>query len=332
MNKTKIFSIIACSAIITFLFIAAIIAPDEKPFDTHKVKKGETVSLLCIEKYGYYSNDLGSAVAKDNPSVKDINLIYVGQKLKFRHAVTDSSKTAAKDKDIPSVFQKKIDATQGVVTNFEGSAKITKKGKSASEKLLSNAVVYPGDKIKTGDNGRVELIINRESVVRLKENTELTIETFRDMKKKEGKTSLNFSLGSVWSKLKKFKDKISRFELELPTAIAGVHGTVYQTTVGSDSSAEVKVYDGEVAVSGKKQKKAVAPSGLHQINAPHQVPGPHQVSMEEWTRIVRAMQSIRIDRNGVPSDPTAFKKTPDDSWEKWNEERDKWIAEMFLGN
>ena len=332
MNKKQYTYMTVFTVVLAFVFIAAIMVPEKKPYDTHKVKKGETVSLLCIEKYGYYSKKLGAAVSKDNPSVKDINLIYVGQKIKFRNPVTDTSKAAKKDKDIPDVFHKKIDATQGVVTYVEGSAKLTKNGKSASEKLLSNAVVYPGDKIRTGTNSRVELIINRESVVRLKENTELTIEAFRDMKKKEGKTSLNFSLGSVWSKLKKFKDKISRFELELPTAIAGVHGTVYQTTVGSDSSAEVKVYDGEVAVSGKKKKKAAAPSGLHQINAPHQVPGPHQVSMEEWTRIVRAMQSITIDKNGVPSDPATFKKAPNDSWEKWNEERDKRIAEMLLGS
>jgi len=331
MKRIKYFSITFLLIVISLIFIAAIKGLDDDTFYQHKVKKGETVSLLCIERYGYYSKELGSAVAKDNPSIKDINLIYVGQEIQFRKPVTDTSKTVEKDKDIPHVFRKKVDATQGVVTYVEGNVKITKKGKTTSEKLLSNAVVYPGDVIRTGDNGRVELIINRESVVRLKENTELKIDAFRDLKKQEGKTSLNFSLGSVWSKLKKFKDKISRFELELPTAIAGVHGTIYQATVNNDKSAEVKVYDGEVAVSGKKQKKADKQAGLHEIKAPHQVPGPHQVSMDEWTRIVRAMQSIRIDKNGIPSDPTAFKKAPDDSWEKWNEERDKRIAKMFLG-
>jgi len=328
MKKRQNTYMLIVTSIFALSFIAAIFVSEEKSHDTHKVKKGETISLLCVERYGYYSKDLGVAVSNDNPAIKDVNLIYVGQKIKFRKPITDDSK--AQEKDIPAVFHKKVDATQGVVTYVEGEAKLTQKGKKKSEKLLSNDIVYPGDKISTGKNCRVELIINRESVVRLKENTELTIEAFRDMKKKEGKTSLNFSLGSVWSKLKKFKDKISRFELELPTAIAGVHGTVYQTTVGSDSSAEVKVYDGEVAVSGKKQEKATAPTGLHQIKAPHQVPGPHQVSMEEWTKIVRAMQSIRIDKNGTPTDPTSFKRAPNDSWERWNEERDKRIAEMFL--
>ena len=322
---------IVLATVTALIFIAAISAHDDENYIHHKVKKGETVSFLCIDIYGHYSKKLGAAVLKENPSIKDINLIYVGQKIQFRKPVTDTTKTTKKDSSDVAVFQKKINATQGVITYAEGDVKLTKKGNSTSDKLLSNVVVYPGDVIKTGNNGRVELIINRESVVRMKENTELTIETFRDMKEKKGKTSLNFSLGSVWSKLKKFKDKISRFELELPTAIAGVHGTVYQTTVNNDKSAEVKVYNGEVAVSGKQKKKAIDNTKPHVISAPHEVPGPHQVSMEEWTKIVRAMQTIKIDKNGIPSDPSDFSKTPDDSWEKWNEERDKMIAKMFLG-
>lgn len=329
MKNIKSFTVLALTAIISLILIAAITINDKGNFIVHKVKKGETVSLLCIEIYGHYSNALGAAVAKDNPAIKDINLIYVGQKLQFRKPDAEKVETEKKDETKVSVFQKKVNATQGVVTYVEGNAELTKKDKNVSEKLQSNVVVYPGDAIKTGADGRVEMIINRETVVRLKENTELKIDAFRDMKKDEGKTSLNFSVGSVWSKLKKFKDKISRFELELPTAIAGVHGTVYQTTVATDSSAELKVYDGEVAVSGKKQTQPTQSLGVHEISAPYEISGPREVSMQEWTRIVQAMQSITINKNGVPSDPTSFQKAPDDSWEKWNEERDKRIAEMF---
>ena len=99
--------------------------------------------------------------------------------------------------------------------------------------------------------------------------------------------------------------------------------------MNSDSSAEVKVYDGEVAVSGKQPKKAVVSLKPKEVSPPHEVPGPREVSMEEWTRIVRAMQSIKIDPKGIPSDASDFEKDPDDSWERWNEERDKRIAEMF---
>ena len=335
MNKKKYFYVIVFITIISLALIAAKTIPEDGDFINHKVKKGETVSLLCIEIYGYYSNELGIAFAKDNPSVKNINLINIDQELFFRKPITDKTKVTKDTKDTTAVFYKKVNATQGVVTYVEGQAKLTKKGATTSKKLSANVVVSPGDLIKTGDDGRVELIINRETVVRMKENTELTIDAFRDLATQEGKTSLDFSLGSVWSKVKKFKDNISRFELEMPTAIAGVHGTVYQTTVGKDKSAEVKVYDGEVAVNGKSNKKDTDTKKSNKIIVPQEVLGPQEVagpkeiSMDEWTKIVRAMQSIKIDKNGVPTDPTNFKKSPDDSWVKWNEERDKRIAEMF---
>ena len=165
-----------------------------------KIRRGDSVSYLCFKHLGAYNKDIAAEIKRLNPKIKDINLIYVGQKLQFRKPITDTTKTTEVDKEVDPVFYKKVDATQGVVTFVEGSAKITKKGKSTPEKLSPNVVVYPGDIIKTGDDGRVELIINRESVVRLKENTESTIETFRDLKKKEGKTALNFSVGSIWSK------------------------------------------------------------------------------------------------------------------------------------
>ena len=329
MNHKKVFTVIFIAVVSALLFIAA---TEENAYISHQVKKGETVSLLCIEIYGYYSDALGKAFAADNPKVKNINLIYVGQNIRFRKPVQDAVAEKEDVADTVSVFRKKVDATQGVVTYVEGKACVTKKDAAAPVELTANSLVYPGDVLKTGATGRVELIINRESVVRMKENTELTIEAFRNMAKKEGKTSLNFSIGSVWSKMKKFKDSISRFELELPTAIAGVHGTVYNTTVNSDQSAEVKVYEGEVAVSGskKQEEKAPVPGALHEIGPPREIAGPHEVSMEEWTLIVRSMQLITIDKQGVPSDATDFQKSAEDDWEQWNEERDKRIAEIFL--
>jgi hypothetical protein len=329
MMKKKSFIAIILGAAMILAFIAATTVPDDSTFIAHTVKKGETISLLCIEIYGHYSKNLGAAFLNDNPSVKDINIIYVSQKIKFRKPVTEKDTVKA---EADTVFQQKVDATQGVVTYVEGRAFIKRKGNATFEKLASNMEVYPGDVLKTEKNGRAELIINRESVVRLKENSELTIEAFRDLKKKEGTTALNFSVGSVWSKVKQFKDKISRFELELPTAIAGVHGTVYQSTVNSDSSSEVKVYNGEVQVSGKTQEKEGKLTKPKAMSQPFPVSGPHQVSVEEWIKIVRTMQSIKIDKDGVPSDPTAFQRPTDDSWEKWNEERDKRIAEMYSEN
>jgi hypothetical protein len=298
-------------------------------FIEHLVKKGESVSLLCIDYYGYYSRELGDVFQKDNPDVKDINLIVTGQTLRFR---APRAPGAAPD---DTLFVKKVSARQGVVTCVEGSAALIRKGSGAAENLVVNTVVVPGDKIKTSVNGRVEIIINRETVVRLKEKTTAVIEAYRNSGKDQGKTKVGFSVGAIWTKMKKFQDKISRFELELPNAVAGVHGTVYQTSVNTDSSAEVKVFSGEVAVQGKGGEGGASGAsnghgkGVKEVAGPSEVQGPTEVNLETWVRIVKAMQKISIDKYGKASTPKPFSWDTTNVWESWNRERDERIKEMF---
>jgi len=51
--------------------------------------------------------------------------------------------------------------------------------------------------------------------------------------------------------------------------------------------------------------------------------------MEEWVRIVRAMQRITVDKSGVPSEPSDFERKDSDAWERYNEERDSLIADIL---
>ncbi len=294
-------------------------------FVNHTVRKGETVSLICIDFYGHYRGELGKAVGKDNPSLKDINLIIPGQVLALRNPDYKSERAA----NVNPVFERTVNATQGVVTYVEGDATILAKGAKARQKLTANTIVNPGDAIATAENGRVELIVNRETVVRLKENTHMTLEAFRDAGKDEGKTRCGFSLGSVWTKMKKFRDKVSRFDLELPMAIAGVHGTVYEASIAKDSSSEVKVYTGEVAVKNNPAAPPASAGEPGEVSGPGEVEGPQEVSMDQWVTIVHDMQKIRIDKKGKPKPVEEFKRNDADSWEKWNAERDKRIAELF---
>ena len=325
MKLKHLSAIIVVSAFLNTAVAAPKIDPALEIFK-HTVKKGESVSLICIDYYGYYGAELAKAVLKDNPSLKDLNLIYPGQAITLHNPDYKSEKPAPAN----PVFERRMQAMQGVVTYVEGDALLVPKGGKAKQKLVPNTIVYPGDVVQTMASGRVEMIVNRETVVRLKENTRMSIDAFRDTGTSVGSTKMGFSLGSIWTKMKQFRDKISRFELELPTAIAGVHGTVYEATVDKDSSSEVKVYTGEVAVKNNPAaKKAAAPGGAAEVSGPGEVEGPREVSLDEWVTIVREMQKIRIDKKGKPRAPETFKKDAEDSWEKWNLERDKRIGELF---
>ena len=297
----------------------------EEDYIVHSIKGGESVSLICIDYYGHYNNAMGDAIKKNNSSIKDINLIVAGGKLRLRKPQIASKKSDTS----PTIFKKKINITQGVVTCVEGKAALTKKGSTKKSKLAANTIVFPGDILHTGSNGRVEIIINRESVVRMKENTRLSLNEFGDKEKKKGKTAVDLKSGTIWTKVKKFVGKICRFECSLPTAIAGVYGTVYQTSVTDDSTSEVKVYNGEVSVKGSPTEKPSTAGEIVEVSGPTEIPGPQEVTLDEWVRIVKSMQKVTIGKDGIPSDVTAFKRKPSSSWEQWNEKRDKRIATMF---
>ena len=297
----------------------------KEDYITHQIKPGESVSLICIDYYGNYSNKMGDAIKNINPSINDINLIIAGGQIKLRKPQAPSKKKGT----APAIFAKKVNITQGVVTCVVGKALLLKKGGKKKTRLATNTLVLPGDKIFTGSDGRVEVIINRESVLRMKENTHLTLGEYRSKEEHEGKTNVDLKKGTIWTKIKKFADKICRFELSLPTAIAGVYGTIYETSVAEDSTTEVKVYNGEVSVKGTPQASVPTGGEITEVPGPSEVPGPHEVTMDEWVRIVRSMQKVTIDKNGTPSEVSAFKKDPSSSWEKWNEERDQLIAAIL---
>jgi phage tail protein X len=289
-------------------------------FISHKVARGETVSLICIRHYGRYSAELAESIKAANPSVGNLNMVKPGMTIRLRKpiAAQDPARAALPEKEV-EIFQQSVQANQGVVTYAKGTLNLTRGGTKSA--VGANTILEPGDVLETGADGRAEIIINRESVVRMKEHSRVTIDALRDATTDKGKTKVGFSLGTVWTKVRETKDRICRFELELPTAIAGVHGTVYQTTVAGDKSAEVKVYNGEVAVSGK-QANSPSAAGEGEMAGPDEVPGPDEVTMEEWIQIVRSMQRIAIDKGGQATKPSDFARKADDEWEKFNEERD----------
>lgn len=332
--------ILFIAVIFSVLIVVAQTQPVKDGYIHHTVKKGESISLLCIQYYGYYSQELGKALQKENSALKNLNLIVPGQVLLLKEPAEKTAATAPGNSPsgtkpdstkADTIFVSKIDLSQGVVTYLEGSSSLRKSGTVKAIPLTVNTALYPGDRVETSSNGRVEILVNRESVIRMKENSILELDSLRNISKSKGKTRFNFSFGSVWTKVKKFKDSISRFELELPTAVAGVHGTVYQTSVQKDSSAEVAVFEGEVAVSGNAPPAQTATKDLTpgEIAGPHEIAAPHEVSLDSWTRIVRSMQKIHINKSGSPDSTATIHEISRDSWTIWNEERDRRIAEIF---
>jgi len=223
----------------------------------------------------------------------------------------------------------KVGEGDTVVSFIAGCAEVMPTGTTEWNSLGVNSVLVSGDQVRTQDKSRIEITLPDQSVLRFAENTRFRVikmDVSTEMKKRN--VNVDVILGRTWANVSKTLGVTSSFELSSENAVAGVRGTIYRMNVYEDKSALVRVYDGEVAVSGGGEIKGTDPLSKmytqpHKIEGPKPVPGPRRVSMEEWTYIIRSMQQIRIRADGVAETPRSFSDAEDkNDWVDWNRTRD----------
>jgi hypothetical protein len=157
----------------------------------------------------------------------------------------------------------------------------------------------PGDQIHAARESFVEIRYAGGAIVRLDENTKIEIEAVD----KNGSRTKH-ALGGVWVNMRKLVGSQQKFELSSPTAIASIRGTRFQMTTTKDSSTDVAVFAGAVAVGPNDNDKADAARTRPEAGAPaevpgpSEVPGPYEVTLTQWKTIV-AGQRIRVRGDGA---------------------------------
>ncbi|RMF62115.1 MAG: hypothetical protein D6748_00180 [Calditrichaeota bacterium] len=199
-----------------------------------------------------------------------------------------------------------------------------------------NMEVYPGDKIETKKESRCEITLRNGDVFRIDENSIFTLEEAL-VTEKTVKAEMSLSLGKIWANIKKIFSRDDYLRVKSPSAVIAVRGTIYRVDAQEDSTTEVRVYEGEVAVTPpppkvptpgapprpqpKPKPQEVPPPT--QVPAPTQVQGPTEVSVEVWVEIVKAQQQIVIKPDGTRSiaefDPEQDAQL---DWVRWNKRRD----------
>ncbi len=198
------------------------------------------------------------------------------------------------------VFSTAVMATGPVarVTFIEGQANMIRGDAGQARQLKVNLPLQVGDQIQSAEESMVEITYKNGEIVRLAEMSSLTID-------ESGEKAVKSSLvaGRVWVNMKKLTSTKRQFDMESPTAVASIRGTVYDMRAAQDSSVDVSVFDGRVAVGPSKnlndrlKKENKMPAGEPQeVPGPDEVPGPYEVTLEQWQMIVAGQQiSIRAD-------------------------------------
>ncbi|MBN1578972.1 MAG: FecR domain-containing protein [Chitinispirillaceae bacterium] len=186
------------------------------------------------------------------------------------------------------------------ITRIEGSAQVLKNGAASWKVARLNTALQIDDQLKSDAESLVEITFRHGAIMRLAENSVFSIKKSTDVK-----VSTAVPRGNVWVNMKKLSSSGHHFNVATPTAVAAIRGTVFQMQSLPDSSADVTVFDGKVAVGlseeGKKRthvadrKIAEAP---HEVPGPTEVPGPFEVTLDQWRTII-AGQRISIRSNGT---------------------------------
>jgi hypothetical protein len=183
--------------------------------------------------------------------------------------------------------------------------------------------IKSGDQIKTLAEARVEITLATGGVVRIGEKSLFTFDAVADAA--GGHNQATLSAGKVWSNVKALSKTKADFKVQTPTAVAAIRGTVYNVEAGQDSSTNVKVYDGEVAVSNPPPPPSAEPTSFRpgEVSGPRAIAPPTEVSMGQWVEIIKAQQQIFIGRDGRKrvADIDMVKDGRDD-WVKENKDLD----------
>jgi hypothetical protein len=293
---------------------AAAVTSSSASTEEYVVRKGQTASYIALLKYGAYNDSIAALLKADNPQIDDLDRIQVGQVIKLRK---DKAPVAA-EKDPQRRIQ--MASRKAVVTFVEGSGEI-RRAKGGREPLLPNRFLATGDSISTAPGALAEIIVDNQSVLRLSGGTEVILTAIQEARKPDAADAraltTRFALlkGKTWTKVQKWAGSIVAFQVRMPNAIAGVHGTVFQNDVNADSTSAVSVYQGEVGVQG-----GIDPAAKRSL-APTEVSGPKEITAAAWIQLLKEGQTLSIAKNGTPGAVKSFSPNASD-WEKTNLERD----------
>ncbi|HWR92293.1 MAG TPA: FecR domain-containing protein, partial [Desulfobacterales bacterium] len=127
----------------------------------------------------------------------------------------------------------------GKMVSVQGTVEARKAGDVRLLPVNLNDIFCPGDSIRVGSKSRADLALSNQSVLRIDENTELTLEGLKE----ENAAGLNMLKGAAHF----FSRTPRRLEVQTPYTIAGVRGTEFLIRI-EDGRTLLTVYEGAVLV------------------------------------------------------------------------------------
>lgn len=189
-----------------------------------------------------------------------------------------------------------------VITSSKFGAFIVRAGSQPpGERAEVGAQLFEGDKIVTKELGRIDVLLDDGTMIRLKENTDLVL---KDKKPGNQKSRLQVLLGRIWAKVTKQENLL---EIETPSAVAAIKGTGLELIVLANGDSTLIVWDGAVEFFnelGKVLVKAAQQSQTVKGQGPGSVVNVNLDQLDQWWKSsvgLPAAQTLKTtvkDKNG----------------------------------
>ncbi len=229
--------LIASGLFIFFLVLSHLGAAQEQPALGVTVIKDDTLIGIC--KNNLEKPALWKEVARFN-RMRNPDLIYPDDVILIPARLL-------KGKPVPAT-----------VRFVKGEAVFYSEAAKEWQPLVLNSKVEEGDKVRTGAASAVEYEYENGHNVLQRADTTVQVKTARSSNV-SSRHRISLSAGRVITRIMKATGKETRFQVETPTAIAGVRGTVFRSSVDPDGASRFESFDDIVEVEARDKTVQVNP-------------------------------------------------------------------------
>ena len=158
------------------------------------------------------------------------------------------------------------------VSEVSGTINITHKGEENTIPLGERRLVQAGDRLSTAPpEGRCTLNWIDGTRIRIEPGTELTVKKCQVYKGAE-QSAFRLDIGKIWIRVLRTLAQQDKFQINTPTATAGVRGTIFAVEVAADGPTGISVNEGEVTVAGKGGEVKVAANNAARLGPAQEIP------------------------------------------------------------
>lgn len=203
--------------------------------------------------------------------------------------------------------------TSKVINNLVGSLKLVKgdvqkiRGDNGQSIRVgaANQIVQEGDTLTTGENSFVRLQMIDDTVISLGANSKLKFDKMSFKSKEERQCLFDLVTGKIRANIVN-KSKNNDIMVKTPTAALGVRGTIFLTTVNTNSPGELAtqfaVIEGKVRVENKVNDEKINLEGKEKLLLVNSVDD-SQVGLE----------SLDVKKENIPSEEFSRLASYDDN-------------------